>query len=155
MTDNKSNTERRAALAAAMEAAGCTDPKSWVDSELSEDIPQFARFLLLQEVHRAADAVEVTVSEALFDRPDLEVTLKTLRSIVAPDALNELLLAYGKALGNTFVMALDHGPQDDDVPRWQLMETDAEGKPTGRLVQGLHEDYLDFEDSYERDEDLE
>ena len=56
------------------------------------------------------------------------------------------LLAYGQALGNSFVMAVDEGPsrREDGMPGWVLMETDADDTPSGRLIQGLHEDYLDF-----------
>lgn len=153
MNDPASKSDRRAALTAAMQAAGCTAPKDWVNSELREDIPQFARFLMLQEVHQLADAVEDGLAEALFDRPDLEQTLDAARAALGPAALHDLFRAYAKALGNSFVMVLDEGPStaSADTPGWQLMETDAEGEPTGRLVQGLHEDYLDFDASYKRD----
>ncbi|WP_313141270.1 hypothetical protein [Stenotrophomonas sp.] len=143
-------TDRRDELTAAMKAAGCSDPRSWVNSELGEDLPQFARFLMLRDVHTLADDVDSALSEALFDRPDLEQTLATLRGAVDPQALHALLRAYGKALGNSFVMAVDEGPamREDGMPGWLLMETDANDEPTGRLVQGLHEDYLDFDDRY-------
>jgi len=139
-------SERRDELSAAMKAAGCSDPRDWVNSELGENLPQFARFLMLRDVHALADDVDGTLSEALFDRPDLEQTLATLRSAVDPQALHALLHAYGKALGNSVVMAVDEGPamREDGMPGWLLMETDANDEPTGRLVQGLHEDYLDF-----------
>ncbi|WP_416056350.1 hypothetical protein [Stenotrophomonas maltophilia] len=129
-----------------MKAAGCSDPRDWVNSELGENLPQFARFLMLRDVHALADDVDGTLSEALFDRPDLEQTLATLRGAVHSQALHALLHAYGKALGNSVVMAVDEGPamREDGMPGWLLMETDANDEPTGRLVQGLHEDYLDF-----------
>lgn len=144
--------ERRTRLAAAMHAAGCTQPKDWVRSELGEDIPQFARFLMLRDVHRLADAVDDTLTEALYDQPELQHTLDALRAAVPSASLHALLQAYGKALGNGFVMALDQGPAapEEGMPGWQLMETDADGAPTGRRVEGLHEDYLDFDTSYER-----
>ena len=133
-----------------MKAAGCTDPRSWVNSELGENLPQFARFLMLRDVHTLADDVDSALSEALFDRPELEQTLATLRGAMDPQALHALLRAYGNALGNSFVMAVDEGPamREDGMPGWLLMETDANDEPTGRLVQGLHEDYLDFDDRY-------
>ncbi|CAH0234257.1 hypothetical protein [Stenotrophomonas lactitubi] len=129
-----------------MKAAGCSDPRSWVNSELGENLPQFARFLMLRDVHALADDVDSTLSEALFDRPELEQTLATLRGAVDPQALHALLHAYGKTLGNSFVMAVDEGPamREDSMPGWLLMETNANDEATGRLVQGLHEDYLDF-----------
>lgn len=139
--------DRRASLTAAMQSAGCAAPADWVNSELREDIPQFARFLLLRDVHTLTDAVDDTLAEALYDRPDLQGTVQALHAAVDPAALHALLLAYGKALGNGFVMALDEGPAAPapDMPGWQLVETDADGEPTGRLVQGLHEDYLDVD----------
>ena len=75
-------SERRDELSAAMKAAGCSDPRDWVNSELGENLPQFARFLMLRDVHALADDVDGTLSEALFDRPDLEQTLATLRGAV-------------------------------------------------------------------------
>ncbi|HCV95922.1 MAG TPA: hypothetical protein DGV23_04085 [Stenotrophomonas sp.] len=152
MTVPSSPPDRRAQLTGAMHAAGCLDPRDWVGSELAEDIPEFARFLLLREVYQLTDAVQDTLADAVYDQPALQDTLKALHEAVAPAALEALLLAYGRALGNGWVMALDHGPagQGPDWPGWQLMETDAEGAPSGRLVQGLHEDYLDFEGAYQR-----
>lgn len=143
-------SERHAQLTTAMLAAGCTAPKDWVHSEVSEDIPQFARFLLLRDVYRAIDAVDERLAEARFDRPELQQTLQQLRDAVGNDALHELLHAYGHAVGNSFVMVLDQGPaaQREDTPGWMLMEVDAEGGPTGRRVDGLHEDYLDFPQCY-------
>ncbi len=151
MTVPSPPTNRRTQLADAMQAAGCVDPRDWVSSELDENIPQFARFLLLRDVHHLADAVQDTLAEAVYDRPDLQDTLTALQAAVAPAALEALLLAYGRALGNGFVMTLDDGAmaQGADTPGWQLMETDADGEPTGRLVQGLHEDYLDFDGAYQ------
>jgi len=142
-------TDRRAGLIAAMKAAGCGDSRSWVNSELGEDLPQFARFLVLRDVHALADDVEGALSEALFDRPELEQTLAALRGAVDPQAPHALLRAYGKALGNSFVMAVDEGPamREDGMPGWVLMETGVDDEPTGRVVQGLHKDYMDFEGS--------
>lgn len=135
-----------------MQAAGCTDARSWVNSELGENLPQFARFLMLRDVHLLTDDVDGALSDAIFDRPELEEALATLRNAVDPQVLHALLHAYGKALGNGFVMALDEGPamREEGMPGWQLMETDAGDEPTGRRVQGLHEDYLEFEESYSR-----
>ncbi|MCF7752140.1 hypothetical protein KQ945_15370 [Bacillus subtilis subsp. subtilis] len=151
MSSPNDRTERHARLTAAMQAAGCTAPRDWVRSELSEDIAQFARFLVLRDVHQLADDVEGTLSDMTHDRPDLQASVETLRAALEPSALHALLLAYGRALGNGFVMVLDEGPaaQDADMPGWQLMETGADGAPTGRAVQGLHEDYLDFEGAYQ------
>lgn len=142
--------DRHAQLTTALLGAGCTAPKDWVHSELSEDIPQFARFLMLRDVHRAADAVDETLADALFDRPELEQSVAAMREAVGAEAVHALLHAYAKALGNSFVMVVDEGPaeQGDNTPGWMLMETDGEGVPTGRLVQALHEDYLDFDGNY-------
>ncbi len=152
MDHSANNSERRTRLTKAMQAAGCTQPRDWVRSELGEDIPQFARFLMLRDVHRLADAVDDTLTEAVYDQPALQHTLDALRAAVPRSSLHALLLAYGKALGNGFVMALDEGPaaQEEGMPGWQLIETDADGAPSGRLVEGLHEDYLDFDTSYAR-----
>jgi hypothetical protein len=69
------------------------------------------------------------------------------QSGVAPDAANMAeLSALATSLEATFgvVMHLDEGTANsapDDSPGWTLMETRGD-TPTGRLVNGLHEDLL-------------
>lgn len=150
MTDSNSRAQRRERLTELMSAAGCVKPKPWVSSELSEDIPQFARFLMLKSVHEIADDVDVVLSNATWERPDLTLTMDRLRHTVPAEDLHVFLRAYAKAMGNLFVTLLDHGPDfsGPGVPGWLLMETDEAGETTDRAVEGLCEDYLDFEANY-------
>ena len=152
MTSSKKKSEQREALQSSMREAGCVAPADWVASELSEDIPQFARFLLLKGVHEIADDVDSAVAGGLWSNPDAERTWALLQAAVPPDALHSFLRAYAKAVGESIVMLLDYGMGNDapdDAPGWLLMET-RDGETTGRSIEGLHEDYPDFEKEYRR-----
>ncbi len=146
----RATMSKRTELIALMTAAGCTDPRNWVGSELSENKPQFARFLFLKEFHEIVDEVENTLAGCEEYSPDISATLKILQETLSAESLHTFLRIYGKALGNAFVMMLDYGPEytEAGAPGWALMETNTEGETTDRLIQGLHEDYLDFEESY-------
>lgn len=121
------------------EALGADDPDSWASSEITENIPQLARFRFLRGMwsivdghgpstgpaHEAGDAARKRLL-ALGAAPE------DLRAIARTAAFDALFSA---------LCFLDD-PGDDEVPGlpgWALVETSG-GEPTGRLVQGLHED---------------
>ncbi len=137
---------RMQALKTQMEAAGCADATDWATSEIEENIPQFGRFLVLREMH---DALDVTrnLEEVCFEDPAATALLEKLKAALSADELHDFLYAYGKVVGNTMASILDDGPIDDGVPGWALMELTPECELTGRVIQGLHEDFLDFEES--------
>jgi hypothetical protein len=120
-------------------ALGADDPDSWASSEITENIPQLARFRLLRGMwaivdeqgpstgptHEAGDAAQNRLL-ALGAEPE---DLRAIARMAAFDALSSALYF------------LDDPGDDEvpDLPGWALMETSG-GEPTGRLVQGLHED---------------
>ena len=150
------NDEDRAALLALRDsfaALGATDPDSWALSEISEDIPQLARYLALQRIWPelidswAAPGALENIPEAArllahgADRSDLAQFAR----VTAYEAVGLLynLTAAGR-----------DGEAPDDSPGWRLMETTASGELTGRAVRRLHEDLLAMDPSGREGRDL-
>ena len=63
--------------------------------------------------------------------------------------LKKLLHFYGKSIIGKVIDMLDQGYLYDVNGNvgWSLMELDNKGTTTDRLIQGLHEDFLEFEES--------
>ncbi len=121
-------------------ALGADDPERWADSELTENIPQLARFRFLRGIWSIIDEQGPSTGpvfetgEAARDRLEaLGATPEDLRAFARMVAFETLSSA---------LYFLDDPASDGDVPGlpgWALVET-AGGEPTGRLVQGLYED---------------
>ncbi len=47
-----------------MENTGCTNPLPYAFSEISEGIPQFARFLVYKELFKIADNIDTGIANA-------------------------------------------------------------------------------------------
>lgn len=140
-----------------MRELGAEDPEAWVESEITEDIAQMARFLILRRLWSDIDAwrdkssvwVESEIakvenkSQSSF--PESGVALK--RMVKLGVSLEDIgRVAQMVAYESTFnvLNLIDEGSEPDgeghDLPGWALIETNAEGKATGRFVTGLHED---------------
>jgi hypothetical protein len=135
-----------------MAALGAEDPESWARSEVSEGIPHQARFLILRRLWRDVD--RWAAPDALDRLPaarrllDAGVDRTDLVGVVRAAAFEAVL---------DVVVAIDegHDPEaPEDCPGWQLVETDADGNPTGREVGGLHEDFLTVDPSGQEGGDL-
>ncbi len=143
-----------------MEQAGAPDAEMWIRSEIQENFPQFARYLLLENI-----GVEtIGRSREFMTWLEREMTKAETRSDLASNdaaaALNRLLdlrasiddlskiarYAIEAALFRTLVV-IDNGWDDkheslvDQAPGWVMAEIDTEGNPTGRLTGGLHESF--------------
>ncbi|QIG04494.1 hypothetical protein [Proteus sp. ZN5] len=132
-----------------LKAAGATNPKSWANSELQENIPQFARFLVLKGLTDIYRDVEGNLSEMdIYSDEAIEIHQKLASQFNEPE-LKELLHFYGKSIIGKVIDMLDQGYLYDvnDNIGWSLMELDNKGTTTDRLIQGLHEDFLEFEES--------
>ncbi|MEV4293421.1 hypothetical protein [Microbispora rosea] len=151
------NDEDRAALLALRDsfaALGAADPDSWALSEISEDIPQLARFLALRRIWpelidswAAPGALENIPAAARLlahgaDRSDLA----QLARVTAYEAVFGLLY--------NLTAAGRDGEAPDNSPGWRLMETTASGELTGRAVRHLHEDLLTMDPSGRDGRDL-
>ncbi len=132
-----------------LKAAGATNPKSWANSELQENIPQFARFLVLKGLTDIYRDVEGNLSEIESYSDEATEVHQKLASQFDEQELKELLHFYGKSIIGKVIDMLDQGYLYDvnDNVGWSLMELDNKGTTTDRLIQGLHEDFLEFEES--------
>lgn len=132
-----------------LKAAGATNPKSWANSELQENIPQFARFLVLKGLTDIYLDVEGNLSEIESYSDEATEAHQKLASQFDEQELKELLHFYGKSIIGKVIDMLDQGYLYDvnDNVGWSLMELDNKGTTTDRLIQGLHEDFLEFEES--------
>jgi hypothetical protein len=132
-------------LVAALRAAGCDDPEGWADSELNEDFPQFARFLLCKtiwehavEPWRSEDALAgyAEAAELITNGADAE-KLRRLGGRIAYDTMSAIV---------TFIdeeMYVGEAEVPEDAPGWMIVEVDGETlEPTGRNAGSIHESIL-------------
>jgi len=145
--------ERAIALAALFEQRGARDPQDWARSEISENIAQMARFLILRRLWR--DAITP------WTDPDSLRRMEPAQRLLAAGANphDVLLVARAAAYDALFAMveAIDAGIDWEtapDGPGWSLMETDAECALTGRDVSALHESLLEVDPSGNNGDDL-
>lgn len=144
-------------MIARMKELGAEEPEPWVESEITEDIAQMARFLILRrlwsdldawrsepstwikrEIDEAAKTPESPFSEgghALKRIVDSGVSLEDVGKVAQ-------LIASQTAFDvlNLIDEGADADEEGEDLPGWLLVETNAEGEVTGRAVVGLHED---------------
>ncbi|MCO5967471.1 hypothetical protein [Actinoallomurus soli] len=132
---------------------GAEDAEDWARSELAEDLPQLARFLLLRQVWEQAingfdrpGAIDAVPAAArLLDSGADRADLITLARRAALDAAFAVLYALD-------VPNLD--VDDDSLPGWSVHETSGDGGRPGRHMDGLHEDLLIMDPSGRQAEDL-
>lgn len=140
-------------------ALGAEDAEPWVRSEIAEDIPQLARYLVLRSLWpdhidawaRNAGTWIGHAVKAADSQPDggfAEAGRAVGRALAAGVSMTDLgaiarMIAYETAFGVLDHIDEGHDPTaGDDAPGWRLVETDADGAATGRLIIGLHEDIL-------------
>ncbi len=149
------------ALVSKLRALGANEPELWVRSEMSEDIPQFARFLVLRHIWPAlidswgrepdrwiGQAIEMAERNPKGHFADAGLALKRMRAcgVSAEDIASVARMAsYETAFGVLDLIDTPDAPSD--APAWRLMEADRDGKLTGRHVAGLHEDILTMDPS--------
>jgi hypothetical protein len=134
-------------------ALGAEDAESWARSEVSEGIPQQARFLILRHLWR--DAIDAWAAPAALDR------LPTAKRLLDAGADRNDLVCVARAAAYeavfTAMWAIDEGHDPDapdDCPGWRLMETQPDCHPTGRVVGGLHESFQSMDPSGQEGADL-
>ncbi|MBI6530716.1 hypothetical protein JEP40_16535 [Proteus vulgaris] len=132
-----------------LKIAGARNPKSWANSELQENIPQFARFLVLKGSTDIYRDVEGNISEMDIYSDEATEVYQKLTSQFDEQELKGLLHSYGKSIIGRVINMLDEGylyGVNDNIG-WSLVELDGNGTTTDRLIQGLHEDFIEFEES--------
>ncbi|GAA1779860.1 hypothetical protein [Luedemannella helvata] len=75
------------------------------------------------------------------------------RSLLADGAGREELIQFARAVAYDTVFSMLYYLEDDgrddcnDLPAWALVQTAADGQPTGRVLGGLFEDLLSLDPS--------
>ncbi|MDX2606249.1 hypothetical protein PV379_10505 [Streptomyces caniscabiei] len=133
-------------LRAQFSALGVTDPVDLIKSEVMEDVPQLARFVLLRSLwHGAIDD---------WTEPGSLDQLPAAQRLLAAGSDREDLVRLVRAVAYEAVFAtLDELDAGGDVnvsgveAGWVVMESGEDGSPTGRALSGLHEDLLTMDPS--------
>lgn len=144
--------ERARELTRLFRSLGTEDAESWARSEISENIPQLARFLVLNIIRKhALDYWRLTgvLDEVAKENKTVERLIKHLRQSGFRDAEIELFAQRVAAITAwQIVHTLDEGCDVDAterLPGWSLGEVDADGNGTGRNIGGLHESFYEFD----------
>ncbi len=133
-------------LRARFEALGAADTGDWAKSEICEDLPHLARFMLLRSLWRGPiDG---------WSDPNALDQLPAAQRLFAAGANKEDLVRPVRAVAYEAVFAtLDEFDSGSDVNVSGIdvgrlvMEAAEDGTPTGRPLSGLHEDLLGMDPS--------
>ena len=142
-------------LVSILRALNADDPESWAQSEISEDIPQLARFLALRRIwpeyinswirdpgRWVTQSVNGAGKNPQGDFADAGAALgRMMERGVSPADIASVarMVAYETAFAvlNHIDEGYDPGAPEDG-PGWLLVETGADGRTTGRHIRGLH-----------------
>jgi len=139
---DQAKLEKASHLATALEQSGCEEPEGWVFSEISEGIPQSARFALLQALWKRAIGPAIR-GRLWLDKGQCADSLRKLEGTLSPGERHALFVEIAKALTFQIVNTIDEGSYNDKLPGWIVTEVGSSGAPTGRELAGLHESVLD------------
>src|SRR5436305_1623357 len=132
-----------------MEQAGASDAELWVQSEIQEDIPQVARYLLLRNIgidamNRSDEYLKWLAHEISNPKDSRSTTMEAVAALkslldasVNKDDIGKIArYVIEQAIFRTLVV-IDNGYDDwhegltDEAPGWAMAELDAEGELTG------------------------
>ena len=135
-------------IAAALHGLGCDDPQGWAESEVSEGIPQLARYRFLRSVWpETIDVWEDGISS-------LPAARRAIDSGADRQDITRLARAVAYETAFAMLSLVSAGEPTGDLPAWALVEIDPEGRPTGRRLDGLGEDLLGLDPSSREGGDL-
>lgn len=145
----------RAEILSALERLGAPEPEAWVASEVSEGIPQVARFAFLKGAWQGVlDANDSSWMDRLVtqiptgsDQPfagTAHALRRLLQSGVDRRALHDVVRGMQAELVFNLCYLLDDPGvvEGNDVVTWRLYELDEQDQP-GREITGLHESVLE------------
>jgi len=161
MMDMPWEQERRIReLAEVFRDLGAPDYEERARSEVEEDTPRLATFLALRKMWRHAMPwrddpsgwIEVIVEEADDPNAAFPDAGQALRRMLAAGADPDDVLTVARMVALETLFSTLHTVDDgrdhaapEDTPGWLLVETGPGGKPTGRVVSGLHKEVLFLE----------
>lgn len=135
----KDKQEAAGELRDRFEGLGAEDPEGWTRSEISENIPQLVRFLILRTIRRqAVDS---------WARAGALTTIPAAQRLLAAGADPGDLLGLVQSTVHDTVFAvlecLDEGRDteaSEEHPGWSLVEVGGAHAGPSRRIEGLHED---------------
>lgn len=137
---------------------GAPDPELWAASQVSEGIPQLARFLFLRQAWRGVlsedDGTWIGgVLHSADDDSDEPGAARALRRLLDagadPADLTELVrVMQWQLLHHLCYLLEDPGDVEPEVAKiaWMLFQVDEDGRPQAPMT-GLHESVLDTDPS--------
>lgn len=132
---------------------GAPDPAGWAKSELHENIAQQARYVFLRSTW--PQHIDPFGREDVIRR--FPAGARLLDAGVSVADLSTLLRAVAYEAAFSAIERVDERRDPDappNAPGWVLMETDSDGRLTGRDIGGLHEDLLTLDPSGREGGDL-
>ena len=138
---------------------GAPSPEDWAHSQVTEDIPQLARFLFLKQAWSSvleegdtawiADAIRSAQIEPNAPYAGLGAALARCEAAGASaDDLTEIARCVQAQLLFAIAYILEGPPDDLDIAvdvSWGLFETDEHGHPTKHRIGDLHESVLELD----------
>ncbi|MEV6239410.1 hypothetical protein [Lentzea sp. NPDC051838] len=120
-------------------ALGADDPEGWASSEISENIPQLARFRFLRGMWSIVDDHGPSTGPVYQTGEAARERLLALGADPADLQAFARMVAHESLFSALYFLDDPTGDDVPDLPGWALIETSA-GELTGRLVQALYED---------------
>ncbi|MDR0368215.1 MAG: hypothetical protein LBH82_03630 [Bacteroidales bacterium] len=130
-----------------LDEAGAKNPLQWAFSEVRENIPQFGRFLVLKKLFEIAKSPRENVSMALDFDDEIQDNFLEISKMFGEKRFLNFLSSFSKGIMWNVTELFDEGNRnmDEDKVNWILLKTDENGKHSEQIIQGLHEDFLEFE----------
>lgn len=117
-------------------------------SEVTENIPQFARMSIFKEMQKIVRDIEgnLELTDEFYE--DDSELLDKFNDCFNESEAQKFLQIYTKAVISKFYSFLEEGnprAQEDDL-NWALLETKADGSHSERIIEGFLEDDFNEED---------
>ena len=141
-----------------MEQAGFKNNFSNAFSEVTENIPQFARMTVFKELHKISRDIDVNCDYAddLDDDGDWDKLFEKFKNNFSQEDAEKFLRIYTKGVVARFYDFLEEGnprAEEDDL-NWVLLETKEDGSHNERVIQGFWENDFEEDDfDWEREDD--
>ncbi|WP_449304077.1 peroxidase [Prevotella aurantiaca] len=154
----KENQQEIINLVERMEQAGFKNNFASAFSEVTENIPQFARMTVFKELHKISRNVEVNCDYAcdLDESGDWDNLIEKFKKCFSKEDAEKFLRIYTKGVIARIYDFFEEGnprAAEDDL-NWVLLETKEDGSHSERVIQGFWEDDFEEDDfDWDREED--